>query len=919
MALSTMLLRLAFVLNLAFVCTVQAQPHSAVDETSWHNFSTSPDWNEPPPAKSAQKASPAVAGAGPIVPAARQPSGALSGRVVFMNSGHGWTWDISNKVWYLQRPAALNSMNEDYGNWDQLNFFAAYCFNAGAVVASMRPLGQQTNEVVIDNVDAGVTFAGTWSNGTSTVYFGKPGDVPYRYAALDNTESATATYTPSFPATGYYPVYTWARWGSDRGDQLYRVRHTGGESQIRIPHYLVGNGWLYLGEYYFNAGSNAADGSVVISNLRGSTNGSVVVADAIRFGNGMGSIDRGGGVSGYPREEESCRYWVQYNLGQGQSTSIYNIPGDTDEQESWHVPPRMSIEMTRTNGTSFFSRIHISFHSNASTGNPTTATLRGDEALITSVPTPNQAALAQICGQTVNDEMVSLGSPPLEFAWNDNGTNTTYSGGYSEISNNDFVSEMDATIIEVAYHDNTTDAALMCDSKVRAALARAMMHAVVKYMNRFDTNNPVPLIFLPEPPSNVRAIGNTNGAIALAWSAPISVANSGAPTNYIVYQSTNGYGFGNPVSVGTATNLTITNLPAGIDYYFRISAANAGGESFPSEVVGCRTPVSSTSPKVLFVNGFDRFDRTTDLKQDFVPQHYVPPSGSGGNDRVLPRRVNSFGYVVSHGKALSASGVAFDSCRHSAVTNGLVALTNYPIVLWACGNQSTADVTFNAIEQGQVTAFLSGGGNLFASGSEIAWDLDRPSGPTIGDRSFLHNQLHGAYVADSSGVWNFNAVANSIFSGSPNGTFDDGSQGIYLVGYPDLLAPTNGATASVNYSSLTTGAAGIVYNGAGGGGKVVYFGFPFETITSVDVRNACMADVLSFFGANPLRFDSITLLPGSQVKLALQGATGTYTLLTGPALNTLGALALLTNTTGTFAYIDAATNSGPTFYRVRQP
>ena len=905
----------------ALVLAMLAPPAVALDEqmadeTPWHDFTTSPDWSEPIPAKPAQNISPAVAGVSPIVPAARQPSGAFSGRVVFMNSGHGWTWYSTG--WSLQRPVALNLMNEDYGNLDQLNFFAAYCFNAGAVVASMRPLGQQTNEVVIDNVDAGVTFAGAWSDSTSTVYFGKPGDVPYRYASLDTTESATATYTPGFPTTGYYPVYTWVRWGSDRGDQLYRIRHTGGESQIRIPHYLVGNGWVYLGEYYFNAGSNSANGSVVISNLRSTTNGSVVIADAIRFGNGMGSIDRGGGLSGYPREDESCRYWVQYNLGQGQSTNLYYVAGDTDEQESWHVPPRMSVEMTRTNGTSFFSRIHISFHSNASTGNPATATARGDEALITSVPTPNQAALAQICGQTVNDEMVSLNSPPLEYAWFDNGTNITFSGGYSEISNNDFVNTMDATIIEVAYHDNTLDAALMCDPKVRAALARAAMHALVKYMNRFDTNNPVPLIFLPEPPANVRAIGNPNGAIALAWAAPVSVANSGDPTNYVVYQSTNGYGFGNPISVGNVTNFTITNLPADEDYYFRVSAANAGGESFPSEVVGCRTPATSASPKVLFVNAFDRFDRTTDLKQDFAVQHYVPPGGSGGNDRVLPRRVNSFDYVVPHGKAISAAGVAFDSCQHIAVTNDLVALTNYPIVIWACGNESTADQSFSPDEETKVAAFLAGGGNLFTSGAEIAWYLDRPSGPTAADRNFLHNQLHAVYVADSSGVWNFTAVTNSIFAGSANGTFDNGSQGIYLVGYPDLIAPTNGgATASVNYNNLTSGVAGIIYNGAGGGGKVAYLGFPFETITSNNLRSAYMADVLNFFGVNPLRFDSITSLPGSQVNLRLRGPTGIFTLQTAAVLDVWGALTNLTNTTGAVEFTDTTTNSSVKFYRLK--
>ncbi len=893
-------------------CVASDADYAETDITTWHDFSASPEWTEPAPATASQPLATVRSAFSPVVPAAHQPAGALSGRVVFMNSGHGWTWN-TNGFWYLQRPTALNSMNEDYGNLDQLNFFAAYCFNAGAIVASMRPLGQQTNEVVLDNVSAGVSFAGAWTDSPSTVYFGKAGDVPYRYAAFDNTESATATYTPTIPATGYYPVYTWVRHGSDRGDQLYRVRHTGGETQYRVPHYLVGNGWVYLGEYYFNAGSNALNGSVVISNLRSSTNGTYVIADAIRFGNGMGSIDRGGGVSGYPREDESCRYWIQANLGQGQSTSLYDTSG-TDEQDSWSAPPRMSVEMTETTGTSFFKRIHISFHSNASANGLS----RGVAGLITSVPTPNQAALARLCGQTVNDEMVSLGSPPLEYAWFDEGTNTTFSGAYGELSNNSFVNVMDATIIEVAYHDNVTDAALLRDPRVRNGVARAAMHAVVKYMNQFDTNTPPPLIFPPEPPANVRAIGSANGLVTLAWAVPASVANSGAPTNYVVYQSTNGYGFGSAISVGNVTNFTVANLAAGVDYYFRVSAANAGGESLPSTVVGCRPPLASASPKVLFVNAFDRFDRTTDLKQNFVAQNYIPPGGSGGNDRVLPRRINSFDYVVPHGRAVSSSGVAFDSCQHIAVTNDLVALTNYPIVIWACGNESTVDESYSSAEEAKVAAFLAGGGNLFTSGAEIAWDLDRPSGPTTADRNFIHNQLHAAYVADSSGVWNFTAVTNSIFSFSANGNFDDGSKGIYLVGYPDLLAPTNGgAAAAVNYSNLTTGAAAIVYNGAAGGGKVVYLGFPFETITSAGVRSAYLADVLNFFDVNPLRFTAATSSSVNRLKLVLGGATGVYTLQTAAVFNAWGSLTNLTNTTGAFEFSDITTNSAVKFYRLK--
>ncbi len=867
---------------------------SQTDDTTWHDFTTSPDYNEPVATNAAQPFPSASPKFSAVVPSAQQPVGALSGRVVFMNSGHGWTWNTNN-FWYLQRPAALNSMNEDYGNLDQLNFFAAYCFNAGAIVASMRPLGQQTNEVVLDNVSPAVTFAGPWADTASTIYYGNVGAVPYRSATLSATETATATYTPTIPVAGYYPVYTWVRHGSDRGNQLYRIRHTGGESLYRVPHYLVGNGWVYLGEYYFNAGSNSLNGAVVISNLRGST--------MARRSSPMRSVSATAWVrsivaAAFPVIRANRKAVVTGSrrvLARGRAHR-FTTPAALMSRDSWSAPPRMSVEMTETAGTSFYKRIHLSFHSNAGGS-------RGTVGLITTVPTPNQAALAQICGSSVNNELVGIGSPPLEYPWYDRGSGITFSGGYSEISNNNFVNVMDGTIIEVAYHDDATDAALLRDPRARGAVARAAMHGVVKYMNQFDTNNPPPLIFLPEPPTNPSAVGAVDGSVALAWAAPVSVANSGAPTNYVIYQSTNGYGFGNPISVGNVTSFTITNLTAGVDYYFRVTAANVGGESFPSAVVGCRPPMFADSAKVLVVNAFDRFDRTTDLKQNLVAQNYVPPGGGGATDRVLPRRINSFDYVVQHGKAISAAGVAFDSCHHAAITSDLVALTNYPVVIWACGNESTADETFSSAEQTKVAAYLAGGGNLFVSGSEIAWDLDRPSGPTTADRNFIHNQLHAAYVADSSGVWNFNGVVSSIFSNNPNGTFDNGSQGIYLVGFPDVIAPSGGGTISaVSYSNVVSGAAGTIYNGSLGGGKVIYLGFPFETILDAGVRRAYMADALNFFNVQPLKFESIALQTDNQVKLMMSGLTGTYTLQTATTLGEWSSLVNLTNTT---AYLNS--------------
>jgi hypothetical protein len=767
-------------------------------------------------------------------PSPQQRQGALSGKIIFMNSGHGWTWTGSS--WQLQRPV-INEMNEDYGNLDQLNFLAQYCFNAGATVVSMRPLGQQTNEVILDNDDAGVSFAGPWSNSSQSTFWGSPGDVPYRFASLNASETATATYTPNIPVAGIYPVYTWVLAGSDRGEQLYRIRHTGGESWVRIPHHMVGNGWIYLGEYHFNAGANAALGAVVISNLRGSAQGSVVIADAIRFGNGMGSVDRGGGVSGYPREHESMRYWIQSNLAQGQAASLYDGGGD-DGQDSWSAPPKMSAHMNREAAGTVLDRIHISFHSNAGGG-------RGTVALITGDPTPHQATLAEIVGGEVNDDLVALGSPPLESAWF-NKSGHTYTGGYGEIDGSTFGYEMPATIVEVAFHDNATDALLMRDPKARAAVARATLHGIVKFMNQVDTNNPPPLAFLPEPPTNLRAIAGTNGQINLAWTAPVSSGGSQAPTNYVIYRSTNGVGFGETVSVGNVTSYTLSNLTTGVDYYFRVTAANAGGESMPSETVGCRIATTNNAPRVLVVNAFDRLDRTGNLRHNVVAKNWQQPGNIGSIERVVPHWNNAFDYIVPHGQALAAAGWTFDSCQNEAISNNQIFLTNYAVVIWAAGNESTGSETFSATEQARLSSYLAMGGALFASGADIAFDLDRPTGPSAADRIFLQSKLHAAYTADNSGSYTVTTAPGGIFAGRASAGFDNGNNRIYWVKSPDVLTPVGNATIALSYSGGTGGAAAIQYDGAVGSGRVVLFGFPFETITSAPRRAEYLSDILNF-------------------------------------------------------------------------
>ena len=64
-------------------------------------------------------------------------------------------------------------------------------------------------------------------------------------------------------------------------------------------------------------------------------------------------------------------------------------------------------------------------------------------------------------------------------AWARAASTRTYANpsfAYGEINNNLIHNEFDATIVEVAFHDNTIDALLLRDPKARNWIARSVLH-----------------------------------------------------------------------------------------------------------------------------------------------------------------------------------------------------------------------------------------------------------------------------------------------------------------------------------------------------------------------------------------------------------------------------------------------------------
>lgn len=775
-------------------------------------------------------------------------SGVLNDKIVFTSGGHGWRWESSLGRYATDRGDSLE-IEEAFGNQDQMSFYADYALRAGATVVPMRPVGRQINERVVDNqlfetpnaAVGTVTFTGTWSNSSSTRYYAadyNADSVPYKFAStVTGTETATATYTPNLPQAGFYPVYAWVLRGTDRTEQTYRVNHTGGSTELSVDHSKVGSGWVYLGTYHFAQGTSATgEGSVVISN-KAAVAGKVVIADAIRFGNGMGDfVDTPAGapgVSGYPREDENSFHWIARSVGVG--TTLTTATGASSDN---NVSAPSNFAQYMFAGT-FGEAVYVGFHSNAGGG-------RGARGLIdSSAPTPNQGGtngLADILGDQINQDMQSLPGV-FEYDWTA-GTTSTFTSGFGEI-NLGAAAEMDATIIEVAFHDSVEDAAIMRDPAGRDQIARSTLQGTVQYFSLYGA----PLVSntnLPSAPQNVRVVSNASGAATLNWAAgpstPASVYGAAA-TGYKVYASVDGYGFdgGRAVAGVGTTTLTITGLDPNLTYFFKVAATNAGGESSGSEVVAALP--SGGVKQVLVVNGFDRFDRTQNFRYPYLGQAV---------DRVWPRYNNSFDYVVQVASAIQASkpGVHVATTSNEAVISGAVNLTDYNTVIWISGTESTADDTFNATEQTKVTAFLNAGGNLFTSGSELGWDLDQQNN----GRTFYETTLRANYISDDAGTYTATANTGSIFNGMSSFAFSNGSSfsqqdnQMYDVAFPDVIAPQAGATAALTYSGGLGGTAAIQSIGTGGAGNLVMFAFPFEAMTSEARRNNAMGHILAFLG-----------------------------------------------------------------------
>lgn len=769
-------------------------------------------------------------------------TGALSGKTVYLSAGHGFYWEPALDLWLTQRGNTWGIVEDLVSTETISQYLMPLLINAGAYVVPLRESDPNPALVVVDDSDASSysesgpaqTFSDSavkgygpptlpLQNGTNVFELGGN---RLMEATVGPTATASAEWHLTVPRDGEYNVYiSYTQFSYRVPDAHFVVRHAGGEAHFRVNQRRHGSTWVLLGRFYFRAGSDPQHAAVVA--LNDSTETGNLSLDAVRIGGGMGmnqrltSDGKPTPLSGRPRAEECARYHAQY---MGAPQSVYDNPS-LDNDHSDDVGARSKFAAWDHEPGE--DAVYVAWHTNAYD-----TTVQGTETYVYGPNPPDGTydftgvAGSDLLAQSVHTELISDLRKSFDPNWKDRKVQSAFFGELNPNNNG----ETPAILIEVAFHDSQLDSARLKEPHFRYTAARAIAQGIIKYFAQKDgTAATLP----PEPPVGVYARNFGSNTVEIGWSAAptdgIDLGGDGA-TGFRLYSSADGFAWDDGTDVtGSSTTLV---LPSGSVRYFRVSATNDGGESFPSEIVGVGLPESPGAPSVLVVNGYDRLDAELGQSEDL--SKYTLKSVL----RIDQEKMNDGSYARRHGLALADNRVAFDTATARAIESGAVALNGYEVVDWFAGRGIDADVAISTYDQQALRAFQEGGGRLIVSGSNVASALASGS---MEDQAFLSDVLH-AGMGSGSGSLSTVAVTGEVLDSFGPFMLEDGAAfGTYPVGAADVLMPVAGATA-IAYWSDTHDIAALRTDAPD---KSVFLSFPFESVYGERHRAELMGRLLT--------------------------------------------------------------------------
>ena len=808
----------------------------------------------------------------------------LNNRHLSLWSSHGRYYDQKKGTWRWQRPNLFCTNEDLYTQTIVVPYLIPMLENAGAVVFTPRERDWQKREIIIDYEHSRASGSYQEYNGGAAwrnsgyagfalhngTYRDKENPFEAGGSRMVNATSkvkqlSQVSYQPTITEEGKYAVYvSYTTVQNSVPDAQYVVFHKGQQTHIRVNQQMGGGTWVYLGTFEFDKGNNN-NNRVVLTNY--SQYKGVITTDAVRFGGGMGNIQRGGKVSGLPRTLEGARYYCQWA---GAPYSVYSSKNGADDYAD-DINARSYMTNWLAGGSCYVPslsgkrvpiELSLAVHSDA--GFSPEDQLIGSLSICTT-NTGNgklNSGVSRMASYDFAESLLSGLNRDLRYKYGNWIRRDLYNRNYSETR----CPEMPSAIIETLSHQNFPDMRFGQDPNFRFTLARSLYKTILRYISNQHGSS---YVVQPLAPNNFRIEFTSKNRIRLSWN-PVYDAQepTSSPTAYNLYIAVGSRGFDNGQTI--KSNSCVVDLQPGVQYNFRVTAVNRGGESFPTEVLSAYYQPNARQT-VLIVNGFHRlsspaiintttsqgFDMNADPgvtygstagwsgKQLSFDKTKMGIEGAGGlgycGDEMAGMFIagNDFNYVKTHAEAIASAGkYNIVSCSSEAIKNHHVKLSHYDCIDLLLGlerNDGHSLVpykTFTGEIQQELRNYVRNHGNLLVSGAYIGADMQSDS-----ERQFLANTLKVLYA----GSLYKNSTIRGL--GTNFSIYSNLNEKHYAATTTDVLRPSvNTAFCAMQYSDGN--AAGVAYNGRDYHSFVM--GFPFECIIDPALRNSIMRGILNF-------------------------------------------------------------------------
>jgi hypothetical protein len=814
-----------------------------------------------------------------------QISHGLQGRHISLWASHGRYYDNKSMVWKWQRPNLFGTTEDLFTQTIVIPYLIPMLEHAGAVVFTPRERDWQKQEIIVDNdsptsmsyleINNSKRWTSTPIKGFAfrqTLYNNEDNPFEAGTAKMIPTTSSKKScsqiyYKPKFPEDGRYAVYvSYQTVDKSVSDAQYIVFHKGQRTDFRVNQKMGGGTWVYLGTFDFDKGCNEYNCVVITNN---SKSRGIVTADAVRFGGGMGNIQRGGNVSGLPRALEGARYYAQWA---GAPYSVYcSKKGEDDYAEDINTRSLMtnwlaggSVYMPSMSGKNVPIELSLAIHSDAGYS-ANYKSLIGSLAICTTNFNDGKlnSGISRMASHDFANALLNGVYTDLKFQYKNWNKRELFDKNYSETR----MPEIPSAILETMSHQNFPDMIYGQDPNFRFTLARSIYKTILKFI---ADQHGRPFVVEPLVPYNFNITFVSKNKVKLNWSPRYDTQEpTSKPTSYIVYTATGTSGFDNGI-ISKKNSYTL-ELEPGILYNFKVAAINRGGESFPTEVLSAYYNPSALKT-VLIVNGFHRLSapsiRNTEEEQGFdldadIGLSYGTTAGWNGRQICFDKSKigiegpgglgycgdelagtfiagNEFNYVTSHAEAIqSVKRYNILSCSSEAVETGIIDMNKYNCVDLLLGlekfdvNALKYYKTFTTMMQRKLSEYVRHNGRLFVSGSYIGSDMKEST-----EKNFIAKTLKFNYT-DSEHAYTNDTIHGMGLSFDIYRSLNEQH---YAATNTDIIKPLTPAYCFMQYADGND--ACVAYSGRDY--RCISMGFPFECIKSAKMRKSVMSGALKF-------------------------------------------------------------------------